>query len=49
MVMGSAIVRPPPSICMVVPLATEVLPATVPNAVLFFASIAPLVSVVEPV
>ena len=48
MVIGSAIFKPLPSICTVVPEATVVVPVAVPNAVLFFASITPLVKVVNP-
>ncbi|CAB4823958.1 unannotated protein [freshwater metagenome] len=49
MVMGSATLNPIPSNCTVAPALTVVAPATSPNAALFFTSITPVLTVVNPV
>ena len=48
MVIGSPIAKPLPSICMVAPPVTVVVPVAVPKAELFFTSITPALTVVNP-
>ena len=47
--MGSKTFKPLPSICIVVPVAMVVFPEADPNADPFFASITPVLNVVNPV
>ena len=47
--MGSAMVRPEPSISMAAPLATLVVPAVVPNAAADWTRMMPALTVVAPV